>query len=66
MLLEFGGYTYTPGALECVSDVRKSPVPGDFYELRIRTCSGLEVCKRFPTKGGAEKCRDELLTYLRR
>ena len=66
MLLEFGGYTFAPGALECVTDVHKSPIPGDLYEVRLRTRSGLEVCKRFPTLAGAQKARDELLSQLRR
>ena len=66
MLLEFGGYTFAPGVIECVSDVHKSPIPGDMYEVRLRTRSGLEVCKRFPTVGAAQKARDDLLTQLRR
>jgi hypothetical protein len=66
MLLEFGGYTFSAGALECVSDVRKSPHPGDLFELQIRTRSGFEVIKTFPTKAGATKARDELLTRLLR
>ena len=66
MLLEFGGYTFAPGVIECVSDVHKSPIPGDLYEVRLRTRSGMEVCKRFPTQAGAKKARDELLTQLRR
>jgi hypothetical protein len=66
MLLEFSGYTFAAGTLECVSDVRKSEDPGDLYELSIRTRSGFELGKRFATKAGAEKARDELLTYLLR
>ena len=66
MLLEFGGYTFAPGVIECVSEVRKSEVPGDLYELLVRTRSGLEVVKHFPTRAGAQKARDELLTQLRR
>lgn len=66
MLLEFGGYTFSAGSLECVSDVRKSPEPGDLFELNIRTRSGFEVTKTFPTKAGAAKARDELLTRLLR
>jgi hypothetical protein len=66
MLLEFGGYTFSAGSLECVSDVRKSPQPGDLYELHIRTKSGFEVTKTFSTKAGADKARDELLTRLLR
>ena len=66
MLLEFGGYTFATGVVECVSDVRKSDIPGDLYEVGLRTRSGLDVLKRFPTKAGAEKARDELLTQLRR
>jgi hypothetical protein len=66
MLLEFGGYTFAPGVIECVSEVKKAPLPGDLFELRIRTRSGLEVAKRFPTKAGAEKARDQLLSQLRR
>jgi hypothetical protein len=66
MLLEFAGYTFAPGVIECVSDVRKSDAPGDLYEVFIRTRSGLEVVNHFPTKSGAQKVRDELLTHLRR
>ena len=66
MLLEFGGYTFAPGVIECVAEVHKSPMPGDLYEVRLRTRSGLEVAKRFPTLAGAKKARDELLTQLRR
>ena len=66
MLLEFGGYTFSAGTLECVSDVRKSPQPGDLYELHIRTRSGFEVTRTFPTRAGAEKARGELLTRLLR
>jgi hypothetical protein len=66
MLLEFGGYTFAAGALECVSDVVKSEQPGDLYEVTIRTRSGLERTKTFPTKAGASKARDELLTRLLR
>jgi len=66
MLLEFGGYTFSAGALECVSDVQKSPEPGDLFEIRIRTRSGFEVRKTFATKAGASKARDELLTRLLR
>jgi hypothetical protein len=66
MLLEFGGYTFAPGVVECVSDVYKSPEPGDLYEVRLRTRSGLDVTKHFPTRAGAQKARDELLTQLRR
>ena len=64
MLLEFGGYTFSAGTLECVSDVRKSPEPGDLYEVSLRTRSGLDVTKHFPTRAGAQKARDELLTRL--
>ena len=66
MLLEFGGYTFAAGALECVSDVVKSDEPGDLYEITIRTRSGFECSKKFPTKAGATKARDELLTQLLR
>ena len=66
MLLEFGGYTFSAGSLECVSDVRKSPEPGDLFEIHVRTRSGFEVRKTFPTKAGASKARDELLTRLLR
>ena len=66
MLLEFGGYTFSTGALECVSDVRKSPEPGDLFEIHIRTRSGFELRKTFPTKAGAAKARDELLSHLLR
>ena len=66
MLLEFAGYTFAPGVIECVSDVRKSDAPGDLYEVFIRTHSGLEVVKNFPTLAGAQKARDDLLTQLRR
>ena len=34
--------------------------------VNLKTAGGLEVVKRFPTKAGAEKARDELLTQLRR
>lgn len=66
MLLEFGGYTFSTGVLECVSDVRKAPEPGDLYEIHLRTRSGFEVRKTFPTKAGASKARDELLSRLLR
>jgi hypothetical protein len=66
MLLEFGGYTFAAGALECVSDVMKSKEPGDMYEVTIRTRSGFERTKTFPTKAGASKARDDLLTRLLR
>jgi hypothetical protein len=66
MLVEFGGYTFAPGVIECVSDVHKSPIPGDLYEVRLRTRSGMETCKRFPTLAGAQKARDELLSQMRR
>ena len=66
MLLEFGGYTFSAGTLECVSDVLKSDKPGDLYEIHIRTRSGFEVSKAYPTRAGAEKARGELLTRLLR
>ena len=66
MLLEFGGYTFANGVIECVSEVRKWTEPGDLYEVGLRTRSGLEVCKRYPTLAGAQKARDALLTHLRR
>ena len=66
MLLEFSGYTFAPGTIECVSDVRKSDEPGDLYELAIRSRSGFELVKKFPTRAGAQKARDELLSQLRR
>jgi hypothetical protein len=66
MLLEFGGYTFAPGVIECVSEVRKSEAPGDLYEVLLRTRSGLEVVSHFPTRAGAQKARDDLLTQLRR
>ena len=66
MLLEFGGYTLAPNALECIGEVRKSAEPGDLYELRIRTRSGFEISKRFATKAAAANARDDLLTQLRR
>jgi hypothetical protein len=66
MLLEFGGYTFAPGVIECISEVRKSEAPGDLYEVLIRTRSGLEVVNHYPTRAGAQKVRDELLTQLRR
>ena len=66
MLLEFSGYTFAAGTIECVGDVRKSAEPGDLYELSIRTRSGFELVKKFPTKAGAEKARDQLLTQLLR
>jgi hypothetical protein len=66
MLLEFGGYTFAPGVLECVREVRKSEAPGDLYEVLIRTRSGLEIVTHYPTRAGAQKARDELLTQLRR
>ena len=66
MLLEFGGYTFAAGMLECVSDVVKSEQPGDLYEVTIRTRSGFELTKAFPTKAGASKARDDLLTRLLR
>ena len=66
MLLEFGGYTFAAGTLECVSDVEKSREPGDLFEVTIRTRSGFELTKKFPTKAGASKARDELLTRLLR
>ena len=66
MLLEFGGYTFAPGVFECVSEVRKSEAPGDLYEVVLRTRSGFEVVNHFPTRAGAQKARDDLLTQLRR
>lgn len=66
MLLEFSGYTFAAKSIECVSDIRKSDDPGDLYELSIRTRSGFEISKRFATKAGAEKARDQLLTQLLR
>jgi hypothetical protein len=66
MLLEFGGYTFAAGTLECVSDVHKSAEPGDLFEVTLRTRSGFELTKKFPTKAGASKARDELLTRLLR
>jgi hypothetical protein len=66
MLLEFGGYTFAAGTLECVSEVRKSEEPGDLFELTVRTRSGFELTKTFPTRAGASKARDELLTRLLR
>lgn len=66
MLLEFGGYTFAPGVIECVREARKSEMAGDLYEVALRTRSGLDVVKHFPTRAGAEKARDELLTQLRR
>ena len=66
MLFEFGGYTFAPGVIECVSEVRKSEVPGDLFEILIRTRSGLEVVNHYPTRAAAQKARDELLTQLRR
>ena len=66
MLLEFGGYTFAAGTLECVSDVEKSPEPGDLYQVTLRTRSGFELTRKFPTKAGASKARDELLTRLLR
>jgi hypothetical protein len=66
MLLEFGGYTFAAGTLECVGDVVKSDQPGDFFEVSIRTRSGFMLTKTFPTKAGASKARDELLTRLLR
>ena len=66
MLLEYGGYTFAAGVLECVGEVRKADVPGDLYEVLLRTRSGFEVVKHFPTLAGAQKARDELLSQLRR
>ena len=66
MFLEFGGYTFAPGVIECVSAVRKSDAPGDLFEVIVRTRSGLEVVDHYPTHAGAQKARDELLTQLRR
>lgn len=66
MFLDFGGYTFAPGVIECVSEVRKSDVPGDLFEVFLRTRSGLEVVSHYPTRAGAQKARDELLTQLRR
>lgn len=66
MLLEFNGYTFAAGSIECVSDVRKADEPGDLYEIGIRTRSGFELVKKFPTKAGAQKARDQLLTQLLR
>ena len=66
MLLEFGGFTFAPGVIECVSEVRKSEAPGDLYEVLVRTRSGLEVVNHYPTRSGAQKVRDDLLTQLRR
>lgn len=66
MLLEFSGYTFATGTIECVSDVRKSSEPGDLYELGIRSRSGFELVKKFPTKAGAEQARGQLLTQLLR
>ena len=66
MFLEFGGFTFAAGVIECVSDVRKADAPGDLYEVLIRTRSGLEVVGHYPTHAGARKARDELLTQLRR
>jgi hypothetical protein len=66
MLLEFGGYTFAAGTLECVGDVVKSEQPGDLFEVSIRTRSGFMLTKTFPTKAGASKARDELLTRLLR
>jgi len=66
MLLEFGGYTFAAGTLECVSEVTKSKQPGDLFEVTIRTRSGFALTKKFPTKAGASKARDELLTRLLR
>ena len=66
MLLEFAGYTFAAGTLECVSDVHKAEEPGDLYELIVRTRSGFELRKTFPTQAGASKARDELLTRLLR
>ena len=57
---------FAAGTLECVSDVKKSTKPGDLYEVSIRTRSGFELKKTFPTKAGASKARDELLTRLLR
>jgi hypothetical protein len=36
------------------------------YEVLLRTRSGLEVVSHFPTRAGAQKARDDLLTQLRR
>lgn len=66
MLLEFGGCTFAPGVIECVSEVRKSDAPGDLYEVLVRTRSGLEVVSHFPTHAGAQKVRDGLLAQLLR
>ena len=66
MLLEFSGYTFAAGTIECVSDVRKSPEPGDLYELAIRSRSGFELTRKFATKAAAEKVRDDLLSQLLR
>ena len=66
MLFEFGGYTFAPGIIECVSEVRESGAPGDLYEVLLRTRSGFEVVQHFPTRAGALKARDELLSQLRR
>jgi hypothetical protein len=66
MLLEFSGYTFAAGTLECVSDVKKAKEPGDLFEVTLRTRSGFELTKKFPTKAGASKARDELLTRLLR
>ena len=66
MLLEYGGFTFAPGVIECVGEVRKADVPGDLYEVLLRTRSGFEVVKHFPTRAGAQKARDELLSQLRR
>ena len=41
-------------------------MPGDLYEVLLRTRSGFEVVKHFPTHAGAQKARDELLSQLRR
>jgi hypothetical protein len=66
MLLEFAGYTFAAGTIECVSGVEKSEEPGDLYELRLRTRSGFELTRRFPTRAGADKARDDLLARLLR
>jgi hypothetical protein len=46
--------------------VVKSREPGDLYEITIRTRSGFERTRKFPTTAGASKVRDELLTRLLR